>query len=113
MRKLVTTVIVLGLLGAGGYLLYRHVLAPPEQRACRHLADLCGNSDEAGQEALQRCQGLLQDLTRASGGKRMKKVTGCILESQSCAKGMGCLAGAGLGAAGEFFDGLREAIGGE
>jgi hypothetical protein len=112
MKKLLTFVIVVGLLVGGGYLAYKYLLSPGDSRACHRLADLCGG--QMAGDSLQSCTDLFDKLRQATGDERADKTIGCVQQSQSCMAAMGCLTGAGVGAgieaASEFLRGLRNSL---
>lgn len=106
--KAIITLVVLGLLGAGGYWLYTRVLSPSEARACRKLAELCGEADSKART--DRCEAMLTKLGEVTGKETMASSEQCILESTSCAEASGCLLSAGGNAIGEFFKGLQRGL---
>lgn len=111
MKKPVYAVVILGLLAVSGFFLYQRCVAPTETRACVRLGQLCDSDLSA--EGLERCEALMERLTRAGGPKSLEKSVRCIMDSESCAAGLGCVVGTGLGAFTEFFKGAANAVKGE
>ncbi len=113
MKKLLVTLLVLGLIGGGGFVAYRSLFVPPEQRACDRLAQLCSSddgTDKTGAKNTGRCEKAMLKLKETAGDKQLTAASECIDEADSCLKAAGCLFGAGIGAMGEFLKGAKEAL---
>jgi hypothetical protein len=105
MKKLLAFVIVLGV---AGFLVYRFVLTSAAERSCERLANLCGQKT-----AVDACVRTMKEVGKTSK-ESASKFDGCMGDAKSCAEGLGCVAGAGIGAAGsminDFLKGLGEAV---
>lgn len=110
MKKLLLWLVVLGLLGGGGYFVYTRYLARNEASACRKLAELCG---AASDERLKQCEEQLRRLNEVSGKDSLQKAVRCIDDSTTCPKALGCVVGVGVGAIGEFLQGVKQAVEGK
>lgn len=110
MKKLLVFLIVVGLIGGAAYFGYTRYIAKNPRSACRKLADLCGHQ---GDDQQKQCEDAIQRMEKISGKESVGKSVSCILGSDSCAKGMGCMVGMGVGALGEFLDGLKRSVGGK
>ena len=108
MKKLVIFVVVVALIGLGGYQLYIRVLNPNHQ-VCAKLADLCAGGEMNAKQRKSCIKGL-DKLRDVSGDDKSRKAGKCVLNSDSCMSAMGCMAGAGLGAAAEFLTGMKRAL---
>ena len=106
MKKLLFLLIIVGLIGAGGYYAYNNLLGGGKRGACMKLADLCSDNEVDG-EKLARCQDGLDQLEKVAGPEKVKRAVKCIANAKSCAASWGCMAGAAAGAATEFFNGFR------
>jgi predicted negative regulator of RcsB-dependent stress response len=110
MKKLLVFLIVVGLIGGGVYFGYTRYFSRTPRSACRKLAELCGQRAE---DQHKRCEDAIQRMEQVSGKESVQKSVTCILEADSCAKGMGCMVGMGVGALGEFLEGLKRSVGGK
>jgi hypothetical protein len=110
MKSLLSTILVLGLLGGVGYLAYKRYAGPDKARACDRLATLCG-SDLKG--ALKDCEQKMTEVEKTVGKDAMAKTVSCLNEAGSCARGVGCMVGTGVSALGEFFEGVRRSVQGK
>jgi hypothetical protein len=103
------TLLVLALLGVGGFLGYRYLF--PEKRACGKMVELCGADAATG----QRCEQAIVELKKAAGGDSARSAAACVADAQSCPQALGCMAGlvgqAAGGAANEFLKGLQKSLG--
>lgn len=108
MKKLIGTLLVLGLLGGGGYWAYSTWFRPPERRACAQLVELCGKRNDSQQ--IERCERNLARIKRVAGIESTKQAEQCILDADSCPKAAGCVVGAGVKALASFADGLDRAL---
>jgi hypothetical protein len=112
MKKFLSTVLVLGILGGGGYLVYKRFFAPKQVRACEKLAKLCGQHSK---ESSAQCEQKMADLEKAVGKPAMDKAVSCLDEATTCARGVGCLVGSGVNAIGnalgDFLEGVRRSVG--
>jgi hypothetical protein len=108
MKKLVVFIVVVALIGFGGYQLYIRVLNP-NQQVCSKLADLCAGG-EMNADQRKSCMTGLDKLREVSGEDKSRKAGKCVLNSDSCIAAAGCMAGAGLGAAAEFLTGMKRAL---
>jgi hypothetical protein len=111
MKKLLVFLIIVGLIGGGAYFGYTRYLAKTPKSACRKLAELCGQRGDDGKH--RQCEDAIQRMEQVSGKESVQKSVSCILEADSCAKGMGCMVGLGVGALGEFLEGLKRSVGGK
>jgi hypothetical protein len=107
MKKLLVTVLVLGLIGGGGYYAYKRFIAADQKTACSKLAELCGAK---GEDKRKQCEELFVKMEQVSGKESVQKSVRCVLESQTCAKSMGCMVGLGVGALGEFLEGIKRSV---
>jgi hypothetical protein len=105
MKRLLSIIVVLGLLGGGGWWVYAHVFSPAEKRACAHYAALCNASAQE-----PSCQQALQKMRELAGDGAVKKAASCMAEADNCMAANGCIVGAGLGGVGEFFKGMQKAL---
>jgi len=110
MKRFVSTLLVLGILGGGGYLIYKRYMTPKQVRACEKLAKLCG---DGAKDALKECEQKMNDLEKAVGKPAMEKAVSCLNEASSCARGVGCMVGTGVSALGEFLEGVRRSVQGK
>lgn len=105
MKKL----LILAVLAGGGYYAWQR-FAKPEHHSCSHIASLC----ELSEDQLASCESSLAKITRSAGTESGRQLHSCISEAQTCAESTGCVAGAGLAAAGhavgDFFKGLSNAL---
>ncbi len=108
MKKLIIFVVIIGLLGVGGWQLYVRVFSPGHQ-VCHKLADLCANG-EMNADQLKSCKEGLAKLEEVTGPDKARKAGKCVLNSDSCMGAAGCMAGAGLGAAAEFLTGMKRSL---
>jgi hypothetical protein len=107
MKKLL---VVLLLVGAGSFLVYRYALGSPEKRSCARLAQLCGmKADEE-----KKCVSDLAEMSQKLGADPYSKFNSCVADANSCPAGIGCYAGVGMraigDAMGQFMDGLGKAL---
>ena len=104
MKKLVVVVL---LLGVGGYVAWAKVLRAP-RRACSHLKTICTNDDA------NDCTDFFDAMKENAGSDEANKTAQCVLDSTTCPEAMGCMAGGGIklgaGAARSFLDGLQRAV---
>jgi len=104
MKKLLVLLLVLALLGAGGWLLYQRYMSP-EHLACGKLAQLCG--DKAAPEGEQgSCEEGLAKYKKMVGQQAYDKALGCVDQANSCLGAAGCMAGGGLRGVGQFLEGV-------
>ena len=105
MKKFIFVVV----LAVGGYFAWQHFLRP-DKRACSKLASLCDHSDD--QRA--SCESVFAQIEKSGGSDEATKLSSCMSEANSCAAGAGCLAGAGLNAAGnaavDFIKGMTKTL---
>jgi hypothetical protein len=106
--KMLKLLVVLGVLGGGGYFLYTKVLRPPEKTVCVKLADLCGG--EQAKAHVDRCEQTMLKLKKAGGGKAVDKAAKCIGEVDTCPKAVGCIIGASMSSVGEMLEGMKKAL---
>ena len=106
MKKLIVAIVVLGALAGGGWLLYTKAFAPPKKRACAKLVELCGGDDSR----LAKCEEGLTKMRDLAGEKAIERATGCLEKADSCVAGAGCVFGAGVGAFGDFLEGMKKAL---
>lgn len=106
--KKVLSLLVVAVLGYGGFVAYKHFFRN-ERRVCEKLVTLCAKG-EVAEGRLESCEKGLLKLRELSGPEKAKKAGQCILESSSCIGAVGCMAGASMGAAEEFFQGMRKAM---
>src|SRR5438094_3850251 len=102
MRKLLLLLIV----GVGGFLIYRYVITTPEKRSCQRLAELCG--DKA--MGIDKCVGDVAELGKTSKDA-VARFDACVSDAKSCGEGAGCLVGAGFGAAGSVISDFLKGVG--
>lgn len=107
--KMLKLLVVLGVLGGGGYFLYAKVLRPPEKTVCVKLADLCAGK-AANKAQVERCETTMERLKKAGGDKAIKKAAACISEVDSCPKAVGCMVGASMSAMGDVLEGMKKAL---
>lgn len=105
MKKLLVTLVVLGAIAALGWYLYQRYMNP-EGRACRRLAELCGEQRANREE----CEERLASFKKAVGEAAHDKAMRCVGEAESCLGAVGCMAGAGLGGLGQFMEGLIKGL---
>jgi hypothetical protein len=105
MKKL----LVLAVLGAAVFLVYRFVLTSATERSCQRLASLCGDKSMA----VESCVRGMTDLGKTNK-EAAAKFDDCVSDAKSCAAGAGCMVGAGLSAAGgllnDFMKGVGDAV---
>ena len=110
MKKLIVFLVVVALIGIGGWQLYIRVLNPDYQ-ACSKLAELCAKGGEFTSRHMNSCQEGLRKLKEVIGEDKGRKAAKCIINADSCLGAAGCMAGAGLGGATtEFLNGMRRAL---
>jgi hypothetical protein len=107
MKKLLVLLVVLGLLGAGGWFLYGRYLSP-ERQACGRLAELCGGKDEQRNES--SCEEGLEDYKKMVGQQAYDKALACVDEAKSCLGAAGCMTGGGLRGLGQFLEGVFKGL---
>jgi len=105
MKRLLSIIVVLGLLGGGGWWVYAHFFSPAERRACAHYAALCNASAQE-----DNCHQALQKMRELAGDQALKMAANCIAEADNCMAANGCIVGAGLGGVGEFLKGVQKAL---
>lgn len=106
MKKLLVTLLVLGLLGGGAWLLYSRYGRSPERRACDRVQSLCGEKEA------RTCEQAMSELRRLGGPEAAERAAACVSEAKSCISSVGCFVGAGLGSLGELFEGIKRGLGG-
>lgn len=107
MKKLFVTLLVLGLLGGGGWLLYSRYGKSPERRACERVQALCGDKEA------RTCEDAMGQLRRLGGDEAAERAASCVSAAKSCVSSVGCFVGAGLGSLGELFEGIKRGLGGD
>jgi len=107
MKKILALCVLAALL-VGGWWVYSRFMAPPEARACARLADLCNAAESDAKES--DCAQGLQEMKKVAGEKAVERATACIAEADSCINAAGCMVGAGVGAFGEFLEGMQKAL---
>lgn len=107
MRKFLGTLVILALLGAGGWYAYTTWLVPPEDKMCGRLAELCGTQ---GKHAPEQCPQHLRSFRKAAGDKAFQRASACIDSAESCLAAGGCIAGASVHGLGQFLEGLVDGI---
>lgn len=100
--------VVLALVVGGGFWLYQNFFGATKANACVKLGQLCG-ADGKGL-TLEKCEQFMDKLAEMAGEETVDQSVRCILQSESCAAGMGCMVGSGVGAMGEFFKGLTQSL---
>jgi hypothetical protein len=105
MKKLLVVLVVLGV---GGYFAYAKILRPPAKRACIKMHDLCG---EKGDD--KECTEFFDTLKKTDADAN-DKTAQCVLEATSCPQAIGCYAGGaiklGTGFAKDFLDGMQKSM---
>jgi hypothetical protein len=105
-RKLVVLAVLVVVALAGYVLLVR----PPERRACRRVAELCG-FDPTGVET-DRCTEMLRSLKQANMAAAAS-ASKCVSDARSCAEAAGCASEAalriGAGLVKDFVGGMHQA----
>lgn len=110
MKKLVVFIVVVALIGFGGYQLYIRVLNPNHQ-VCAKLGELCAKGSEFTSNHMKSCLKGLEKMRDVTGKDKALKAGKCVLNSDSCLGAAGCMAGAGIGgAAVEFLNGMKRAL---
>jgi hypothetical protein len=104
--------LVLVLLGVGGYFGYMYM--HPEKRACaRLMTDLCNRGGDAAADRA-KCEEMFATLKEKGGRDAAASSADCIAQAGSCAAAVGCAAGAvgkvGVGFFGEFLKGAEKAF---
>ncbi len=110
MKTLLGGIVVLALLAGVGYAVYHFAFSTSSERACGRRAGLCSP------EAVKKCEAAFAKFEEMSGAKAtesMKRLDACLGQSTTCPAALGCLVRAGLGAAGEFLDGLKRVLKGD
>lgn len=102
MKKLV---VVLMLLGAGGYVAWAHWLKP-ERRACAKMAELCGDKTN-----VDKCTNDLGDLKKSLGTDVADKFADCTAKATTCPEAAGCLVGAGMKGVGDAMNNFMKGMG--
>jgi hypothetical protein len=85
--------VLLLLLGVGGYFAWAYLLRPSEKRACAHLVELCSDRDPA--QAQARCDEYFDTMKKQSP-QEIDTVSKCVREATSCGEAVGCQAGGAL-----------------
>jgi len=110
MKKLIVFLVVVALIGFGGWQLYVRVFNPDYQ-TCNKLAELCAKGKDFTSKHMDSCQSGLDNLREVIGDDKARKAGKCVVDAESCIGAVGCMTGAGLGgAAVEFFNGMRGAL---
>lgn len=104
MKKLLVVLLVCGLLGGGGWLLYSRYGRSTEQRTCDRVKTLCGEKEA------RSCEEAMSELRRLGGSEAAERASACIAEAKSCISSVGCFVGAGLGSLGELFEGIKRGL---
>ncbi len=107
MKKIIF-ILILGAVVYGGYQLYLR-FASPEHHVCHKLAELCAGGEMKGNQRKSCIDGLAK-LKEVTGEDKARKAKKCVLDSDSCIGAAGCMAGAGLGAATEFLNGMKRSL---
>ena len=106
MKKL----IVIAIIGVGGWFAYAKVLRPAPKRACAHLHALCNDSNSDDDKS---CTDFF-DALKTTGGESNDKTAQCVLEATTCPEAIGCTAGGavklGTGFAKNFLDGFQKSV---
>jgi len=105
--KFMSTILVLGIVGGGGWMLYGYAATPPEVRACKKIVDLCGDGDKM---EVERCEKAMKKIKKVTGKVAVERATKCVGQSDSCLKAAGCVFGAGVSAIDEFVKGFEQAL---
>jgi hypothetical protein len=100
------TLLVLLVLGVGGFLAYRYFVQPAEGRSCRRLADLCGEKASG----VDKCARDVAELGKTSK-EAVERFDTCVAQAKSCGEGAGCLVGAGFGAASHMLNDFLKGVG--
>jgi hypothetical protein len=113
MIKWLLVIVVLGVGGYFGYFYYLH----PEKRACARLvSDLCHKSGSPDADR-EKCEELFRNVREKAGDDAASSSAKCITDSDSCAGAVGCVTGAvgkaGVGIFGEFLKGAEKAFHGD
>lgn len=114
--RMVTLLVLAGLVGGAGYIAWARVLRSPEKRACIHLADLCKGHDRdtSGDGKDGECEEFFATLKR-NAPDAVERTSSCVNESRSCGQAVGCVSGGaiqlGTGFARDFADGLNRSFG--
>ncbi|MCK5795577.1 MAG: hypothetical protein KAI47_00225 [Deltaproteobacteria bacterium] len=107
--KALKILVVLALIGGGGYFAYTHFLRPPEKAICARLSKVCGG-DKMGAHEMASCEAAVKKLKEVAGDKAVHKAEACIAEVDTCSKAAGCVFGASLSTLGDFLDGVKSAL---
>jgi hypothetical protein len=97
--------VVLAILGVGGYFSYKHFFKK-EERSCAKMATLCG--DKAGEST--KCESDLAELGKVSP-EAVAKFHTCIGDANSCGEAAGCYIGAGMKAVGNTLNDVLKGMG--
>ncbi len=101
---------VVVILAVGGYFAWQQFLTP-QKRACSKLASLCDH--DADQRA--SCESAFAQIEKSGGSEQSARLASCLADASSCPAGAGCLAGAGISAAGnaavDFIKGMTKTLG--
>lgn len=103
MKKFLVVVL---LLGVGGYFAWRH-FANPEKRSCAKLADLCGEKSKD----IDKCAADMAEMRKSLGDEATRKFDACVSEAKTCAEGAGCMVGAGASALGDALNNFMKGMG--
>ncbi|PIE18811.1 MAG: hypothetical protein CSA65_04040 [Proteobacteria bacterium] len=107
--RVLKVLLVLAVLGGGGYFLYIKVLRPPEKTVCVKLADLCGG-EKATKAHVERCEQGIEKLKKVGGERAINKAATCINEVDTCPKAIGCIFGGSMSALGDVLKGMMKGM---
>ncbi len=110
MKKILLLLIVVAV-AAGGALGYQRLFGSRGAQVCGRLAVLCGG--QLSGERLERCAAQFDRLQEVVGKEKVTRMARCVDGAGSCIMGMGCVAGASLGATADFLKGMRQMLGGQ
>jgi hypothetical protein len=102
MKKLVSTVLIVGLIVFGVY--WYFLRGSSEARACHKLGALCG------QQKLDQCESMMKKMEEVAGRESVQKSAQCVLDSRTCSAAVGCMVGTSVNALGEFLEGVKRSI---
>jgi hypothetical protein len=107
MKGLFKAIVVLGLLGGIGYLVYNYAFRSSEARACAKIVALCGSQKAVA----AKCEQAFEKLEKVAGKESLSKSLDCLQKADSCPRAWGCVAGGvGAGVVGEFIKGVSDAL---
>lgn len=108
MKKVLRLLVILAIVGLVGYVVVRASCGSVEASVCDRLAALCSGGDLP--QAFDNCEEMVTKLRKAAGDETMDKLDDCLDASESCAPAMGCVAAAGVSAAGGSMQGFQRGI---